>query len=130
MINITIQELEKGNEVVLKGELDTAAAEEVEQKLRPLYESNGKDVVIDCTELEYIASSGLRILINILKAANSNNCKVILRHVNDGIRTVLHITGVDGLFEIIYHYSPCSASPITQHLLPPSQEGSGWVSSS
>ena len=98
MINITIQELEKENEVVLKGELDTAAAEEVEQKLRPLY---GKDVVIDCTELEYIASSGLRILINILKAANSNNCKVILRHVNDGIRTVLHITGVDGLFEII-----------------------------
>ena len=101
MINITIQELEKENEVVLKGELDTAAAEEVEQKLRPLYESNGKDVVIDCTELEYIASSGLRILINILKAANSNNCKVILRHVNDGIRTVLHITGVDCLFEII-----------------------------
>ncbi len=100
MVNITIQELEKENKVILKGEMDTVAAEEVEQKLRPLYESNGKDVVIDCQELEYIASSGLRILINILKAANSKGCKVVLRNVNNDIKNVLQLTGVDSLFEM------------------------------
>lgn len=99
MINITIQELEKENEVVLKGELDTAAAEEVEQKLRPLYESNGKDVVIDCTELEYIASSGLRILLDVLKKTKAKGKKVTLRNVNEDIKNVFKITGFINLFE-------------------------------
>ena len=49
--------------VTLEGELDTAAATEVEKTLQPLYSTNGLDVIIDCAGLEYIASSGLRILI-------------------------------------------------------------------
>ncbi len=65
----TIQELEDKYLVTLEGELDTAAAVEVENILQPLYTSNGRDIVIDCTNLEYIASSGLRILISILKGA-------------------------------------------------------------
>ena len=63
----TIQKLEDKFLVTLEGDLDTAAAAEVEQTLQPLYNSNGLDVIIDCAKLEYIASSGLRILISILK---------------------------------------------------------------
>ena len=65
----TIEQLEDKYLVTLEGELDTVAAAEVEKTLQPLYSSNGLDVIIDCTKLEYIASSGLRILISILKAA-------------------------------------------------------------
>ena len=61
--------------------------------------SDGKDVIIDCTGLIYIASSGLRILLGILKAAKANGSKVTLRGVNDDIKNVFKLTGFINLFE-------------------------------
>ncbi len=95
----TIQELEEKYMAFLEGELDTAAAIEVEKKLQPLYNSNGRDVIIDCTKLEYIASSGLRILISILKGAKAGGSKVIMRNMNDDIKNVFKLTGFINLFE-------------------------------
>ena len=95
----TIQELEDKYLVTLEGELDTAAAGEGEKTLQPLYTSNGRDIVIDCTNLEYIASSGLRILISILKGAKAGGSKVIMRNMNDDIKTVFKLTGFINLFE-------------------------------
>ena len=83
----------------LAGEMDTAAAVEVEETLKPLQATNGKDVYIDCAELEYIASSGLRILLAILKAAKANGSRVVLRHVNDDIKNVFKLTGFINIFE-------------------------------
>lgn len=87
--------------VTLKGELDTAAAVEAERALKPLYNNDGRDIVIDCTELEYIASSGLRILISILKGAKAKGSKVTIRNMNDDIRNVFRLTGFINLFDIV-----------------------------
>lgn len=94
-----IEQLEDKFLVTLDGELDTAAAEEVEQILQPLYNTNGLDVIIDCTNLEYIASSGLRILISILKGAIAGGSKVVLKGLNDDIKEVFKLTGFISLFE-------------------------------
>ena len=83
----------------LEGEMDTAAAIEAEEVLKPLYQSNGKDVVIDCTSLDYIASSGLRILLSILKGAKACGSKVSLRGVNDDIKNVFKLTGFISIFD-------------------------------
>lgn len=99
-MNTKMEELEDKFLVTLEGELDTAAAEDVEKKLQPLYTANGKDVIIDCTELEYIASSGLRILISILKGAKSGGSRVVLNGLNDDIKDVFKLTGFINLFEI------------------------------
>ena len=95
----TIQELDNQFVVCLEGELDTAAALETQQTLQPLYKSNGKDVLIECEKLEYISSSGLRILISILKGARANGSKVIMKGVNDDIKSVFKLTGLISLFE-------------------------------
>ena len=99
-MNATIKELEDKFLVTLEGELDTAAAAAVEKKLEPLYTANGKDVEIDCSQLEYIASSGLRILISILKGAKSGGSRVIIKNINDDIKEVFKLTGFIKLFEI------------------------------
>ena len=99
-MNATIKELEDRFLVTLEGELDTAAAADAEKTLQPLYTTNGKDVEIDCSNLEYIASSGLRILISILKGAKSGGSRVIINGMNDDIKTVFKLTGFINLFEI------------------------------
>ena len=86
--------------VTLEGELDTAAAADVEKTLQPLYSTSGKDVIIDCEGLEYIASSGLRILISILKGAKAGGSKVVLRNMNEDIKSVFKLTGFINIFEI------------------------------
>ena len=95
----TIQELEESTLITLIGSLDTAAAIETEQMLKPVTEGDSKDIVIECEELEYIASSGLRILLDVLKKTKAKGYKVILRNVNDDIKNVFKITGFINLFE-------------------------------
>ena len=94
----TVQEIDGRLVAVLDGELDTAAAAETEAALKPLFESTGKDLVLDCTDLQYIASSGIRILVNLLKTAKANGDRVVLKNVNEVIRDVLELTGFVSYF--------------------------------
>ena len=98
-MNITIQETDAKIIATLAGELDTAAAQEAEKQLQPLLDSKGKEVVLDCTDLEYISSSGLRVLLSILKQAQSVGSRVVLKNVKDVIRDVLDLTGFISIFE-------------------------------
>ncbi len=99
MMNTKLEEIDGKFVATLVGELDTLAAVEAEEVLKPLYQSSGKDVIIDCKGLEYIASSGLRILLSILKAAKAAGSKVIMRDVNDDIKNVFKLTGFITIFE-------------------------------
>ncbi|MBO5585003.1 MAG: STAS domain-containing protein [Bacteroidaceae bacterium] len=98
-MNTTIEEIDGKYVATLEGEMDTAAAIEAEQVLKPIYNSNGKDIIIDCTGLEYIASSGLRILLSILKGAKANGSRVVMRGVNEDIKNVFKLTGFISIFE-------------------------------
>lgn len=98
-MNVKIEEVNGKYVAKLQGEMDTAAAMEVEETLKPLFTTDGKDVIIDCKELEYIASSGLRILLSILKGAKAAGSRVVLRDVNDDIKNVFQLTGFISIFE-------------------------------
>jgi anti-sigma B factor antagonist len=98
-MNTKIEEFDNKYVVTLEGEMDTAAATEAEEVLKQLYESDGKEVIFECKGLEYIASSGLRILITVLKATMSKGNHVVLRNVNDDIKNVFKLTGFLNIFE-------------------------------
>ncbi len=98
-MKVNFEELDGQFVATLDGEMDTVAALEVEEVLKPLYNARGKDVIINCANLEYIASSGLRILLGILKGAKASGSKVVLRDVNDDIKNVFKLTGFINIFE-------------------------------
>ena len=99
-MNTNITEKDGKYIVSLEGELDTAHALEVEQAMQPLHELSGKDITINCAHLAYIASSGLRILLALLKSAKSKGNKVVLKNLNDEIKEVFKMTGFIDLFDI------------------------------
>ena len=49
----TIQEQDGNVVAILEGSLDTAAAAETEKAMSPLNDVEGKDIIIDCTNLTY-----------------------------------------------------------------------------
>ena len=84
----------------LVGRLDTPAAVEVTREVQPLLDAAGKTIVLDCSELSYISSSGLRIFLTIRKAAAAAGGKVIIEGLSPEIRQVFMMTGFLQLFEI------------------------------
>lgn len=82
----------------LKGRLDTAAAPQAQKDLEPLFAEADKTVTLDCTGLEYISSSGLRIFLLLRKEAAAKGGKVIVKGVSDDIRKVFMMTGFINLF--------------------------------
>ena len=84
----------------LIGRLDTPASQEVGKKLPPLQENAAGTIILDCEELSYISSSGLRIFLSLRKAAAVKGGKVIVRSINDSIRNVFMMTGFLNLFEV------------------------------
>lgn len=98
MLNTKIEEKDGKYFVTLEGDFDTVASVKAEEKLSPLYESNGKDIIMDCKKLSYIASSGLRIMLAIMKGARAGGSKVIMRDVNDTIKNVFKLAGFYNLF--------------------------------
>ena len=95
--------VEKQNTVVtvyLKGRLDTLAAQDVSKELESLTEDASGTIIMDCTEMSYISSSGLRIFLTLRKAAAEKGGKVIIRGINNDIRSVFMMTGFLNLFEI------------------------------
>ena len=86
--------------VQLIGRLDTPASQEVSEQLEPLMADASGTIVLDCTEMSYISSSGLRIFLSLRKAAASQGGKIIVKNISDDIRQVFMMTGFLNLFEI------------------------------
>lgn len=81
------------------GRIDTAASPTVEQDLRPMMEKNPKEIILDCTKLTYISSSGLRVFLGVLKNAKTWGGQVYIKGLNDDIRNIFSITGFINLFQ-------------------------------
>ena len=85
---------ENGKTIVKTGaRIDTLNAAQFENDLQPAMEQ-GVDLEIDCSELTYMASSGLRILQSTMRTVvRSLGGQMKLTHVNDDIYDILKMTG-------------------------------------
>ena len=84
----------------LIGRLDTPASMEIAPEMNALADEAAGTIVLDCKELSYISSSGLRIFITLRKAAAAKGGRVIVRNISNEIRSVFMMTGFLNLFEI------------------------------
>lgn len=86
--------------VAFTGRLDTPAAQEANPVINPLLDEADKTIILDCKEMTYISSSGLRIFLTLRKAAEDKGGKIIIQNINNDIRSVFMMTGFLNLFEI------------------------------
>ena len=99
-MDIKITEQNGGYTAIFEGRLDTPAAVKAQQDIAPLLEDADKAIPLDCTKLEYISSSGLRLFLTLRKEAAAKGGKVVIENINDEIKKVFMMTGFFNLFEI------------------------------
>lgn len=99
-MKIGVTETDNKITVALEGDLDTSAAQETEKIFHPLFEEKNKEIIIDCRNLSYISSSGLRLFLSLLKSCHANDDSLVLENVNDNIKKVFTMTGFSTLFDM------------------------------
>ena len=94
--------LEQNDEkvVVIEGRVDTVTAPELEMKVSPIWGMPGVTLVFDCEKLEYLSSSGLRLILTAHKQITAKNGKFLLRNLTSEVRSVLDMTGFSRILTI------------------------------
>ncbi len=83
---------------VLDGRLDTASSQQFSVDMQPLMDEADKHIVLDCSNLEFISSSGLRLFLMLRKATIAKGGDVTITGVSPEIKQVFTITGFYSLF--------------------------------
>lgn len=69
-----------------EGRLDAPTAQKAQDEIETLLENADKEIVLDCTKLEYISSPGLRLFLRIRKEVNAKGGKVSIWNINKDVK--------------------------------------------
>ena len=98
---MAIREERNGNDlkILLEGELNTMTAPELSECLEPsLCEIDSLE--IDMKNIEYIASSGIRVLMWAMKTLKADGKSFKITNCNDIVWETFEMTGLDDVFDI------------------------------
>lgn len=99
-MELDIIKKDKETIVVINGRVDTSAAPELEKVAEQLIADDVTTLVFDCSEMEYISSSGLRIFLGTHKKLAPKGGQFILEHLNKNVESVLQLTGFSNILNI------------------------------
>ena len=92
---------EEGHYLIeLIGDLDIYNNKKFKEKLADIYEDLDKDIVVDCSKLEYIDSTGLGSFISLVKLTRDEEKEITVKNLKKNIKKVFKITDLDKLFNI------------------------------
>ena len=86
--------------VLLEGRLDTTTAEIFQKEIQQLFEGGNPNIVLDCKDLEYISSSGLRVILSLQKSVMSRKGGLVLRALKPTILSIFVMTGLSNVLTI------------------------------
>ena len=99
-MNIEIKEQNGSYLGILTGWIDTAEASQFLEDLKPLMANANKSIELDCSQLEYICSLGLRGVLQLKKESAAKGGSLVLTHVEGEVLKILLLTGFDRLLDI------------------------------
>jgi len=84
--------------LVIDEPLNAQHLEELQQKVDELPLGLGTVVTLDCSGMDYICSSGLRIFLGFQKKATSVGTKLIVKGLQPLVKSVFDMTGFTNIF--------------------------------
>jgi anti-sigma B factor antagonist len=80
--------------VYVAGELDLEVASHMRAAMEPLMEQSDRKLVLNLRDLKYIDSTGIGILIGILKARHARQAPFAVEEIPANIRKLFDMTGI------------------------------------
>lgn len=95
-----------GNTIIIRldGELDASSSVLLDEELLKPEIMKFNKVLVDCEKLNYISSAGLGVFISHLQRFEDSQIKLIFFNMQDKVKNVFEILGLDLLMTIVSSY--------------------------
>ncbi|MBO4536975.1 MAG: STAS domain-containing protein [Bacteroidales bacterium] len=100
-MNVIIQEEGGSAFVKLEGRVDTTNADQFMKDIKPLMDGNHTEIDMDCSDMEYTSSQGLRMFLMLQKNVSARGAKLVLRNMKPHVKEVFDITGFSHIITIL-----------------------------
>jgi len=100
-MNITINKTDTEYTVIVDGRIDTLTSSSLEEACLPLITETTPNIIIDCTKVSYISSTGLRVFILADKKSATFNGEVTIKGLSDFLKNIFDISGLTGFFKFV-----------------------------
>jgi anti-sigma B factor antagonist len=84
----------------INGRVDTVHSSVLEGEVNQELDSGEKNLIFNCSEMDYISSSGLRVFLVTQKKITPINGKLYLSNMQPAIQEIFRISGFSNLFRI------------------------------
>ena len=100
-MNVIINEEGEKALVRLEGRIDTTNADQFMKDITPLLNGAHSEIDMDCTDMEYTSSQGLRMFLMLQKNVASRGAKLVLLNMRPHVKEVFDITGFSHIITIL-----------------------------
>lgn len=87
-------------DISLEGELDVSTADKLKEHLHALVKKEIVDMKINLTNLDYIDSTGLGVMIGVLKELKISDKEIYIIDPKSNVKKIFTITGLDKIFKV------------------------------
>jgi len=99
-MNVQVESSKEFTIVSVEGRIDSTNASEFEKPMMEVIEGGCTKIILDCSGLNYISSSGLRIFLIVLKKMIAVKGQFSLCNLQPGIKEIFDISGFSSIFSV------------------------------
>ena len=99
-MNVHVESSKEYTIVSVEGRIDSTNASEFEKPMMEVIEGGCNRIILDCSGLNYISSSGLRIFLIVLKKMIAVKGQFSLCNLQPGIKEIFDISGFSSIFSV------------------------------
>ena len=90
---LSIESTDNAHIIALQGQINSANAATVETEVLAVLQKGAKNVLLNMTELSYISSAGLRVVLVLAKRLKQAGGKLVIYGMQAHVREVFDISG-------------------------------------
>jgi anti-sigma B factor antagonist len=96
-MEINVKPVEQVTVIEISGEIDSNTAPQAQERVLPLVQPGAK-ILLDMSQVEYMSSAGLRMLLSMYRQVTQQNGSIVLVGLAEEIKDTMSITGFLNFF--------------------------------
>lgn len=101
MVHINTTNENEITSLIINGDVDASSSIQLDDALGAAVNGGTSKIIIDCAGLNYISSAGLGVFMSYIEDINTKNIKMAIFGLNEKVRNVFDILGLDQLLIIV-----------------------------
>lgn len=99
-LHISVEEIDQKIVLRLDGRIDAATSPALEKKIQALIDENRVKLLLDFTDIDYLSSAGMRVLLAALKKVKAKHGLFALFSLSEDVNEIIRLAGFDKILHL------------------------------